>query len=122
MQHIDLRNIKINQIQIFLEAVNCGSFSGAAEALHVTQPMVSKTIQALEKELGIILFIRRKGKLNLTPAGRDCYNQWFNMLKISGGIRGICTCDPGGRFFKASYRSRQHGDQSRKFFPAAKRV
>ena len=45
MQHIDLRNIKINQIQIFLEAVNCGSFSGAAEALHVTQPMVSKTIQ-----------------------------------------------------------------------------
>ena len=81
MQHIDLRNIKINQIQIFLEAVNCGSFSGAAEALHVTQPMVSKTIQALEKELGIILFIRSKGKLNLTPAGRDCYNQWSNMLK-----------------------------------------
>ena len=81
MQHVDLRNIKINQIQIFLEAVNCGSFSGAAEALHVTQPMVSKTIQALEKELGIILFIRSKGKLNLTPAGRDCYNQWSNMLK-----------------------------------------
>ena len=81
MQHIDLRNIKINQIQIFLEAVNCGIFSGAAEALHVTQPMVSKTIQALEKELGIILFIRSKGKLNLTPAGRDCYNQWSNMLK-----------------------------------------
>ncbi|MBR3243632.1 MAG: LysR family transcriptional regulator [Parasporobacterium sp.] len=46
----------MNQIQIFLEAVNCGSISGAAEALHVTQPMVSKTIQALEKELGIILF------------------------------------------------------------------
>ncbi len=81
MQHVDLRNIKINQIQIFLEAVNCGSFSGAAESLHVTQPMVSKTIQALEKERGIILFIRSKGKLNLTPAGKDCYNQWSNMLK-----------------------------------------
>ena len=50
MQHIQLRNVKVNQIQIFLEAVHCGSFSGAAESLHVTQPMVSKTIQTLEKE------------------------------------------------------------------------
>lgn len=81
MQHINLRNIKINQIQIFLEAVDCGSFSGAAESLHVTQPMVSKTIQALENELGIILFIRSKGKLRLTPAGRECFNQWSSMLK-----------------------------------------
>lgn len=81
MQHIDLMNIKINQIQIFLTAVDCGSFSGAAEALHVTQPMVSKTIQALEKELGIILFIRSKGKLRLTPAGRECYNRWSAVLK-----------------------------------------
>ena len=31
MQHINLMNIKINQIQIFLAAVDCGSFSGAAE-------------------------------------------------------------------------------------------
>lgn len=81
MQHIDLMNIKVNQIQIFLTAVDCGSFSGAAEALHVTQPMVSKTIQTLEKELGIILFIRSKGKLRLTPAGRECYNQWAHILK-----------------------------------------
>ncbi len=81
MQHINLMNIKINQIQIFLTAVDCGSFSGAAESLHVTQPMVSKTIQSLEKELGVILFIRSKGKLKLTPAGKECYNQWSNMLK-----------------------------------------
>ena len=81
MQHIQLRNIKVNQIQIFLEAVHCGSFSGAAESLHVTQPMVSKTIQTLEKELGIILFIRSKGKLLLTPAGRECFNQWSSLLK-----------------------------------------
>ena len=81
MQHINLRNIKIDQIQIFLESVNCGSFSGAAESLHVTQPMVSKTIQALENELGIILFIRSKGKLRLTPAGKECFNQWSSVLK-----------------------------------------
>ncbi len=81
MQHINLMNLKVNQIQIFLEAVNCGSFSRAAESLHVTQPMISKTIQALEKELGVILFIRSKGKLKLTPAGKDCYNQWSNVLK-----------------------------------------
>ena len=81
MQHINLMNIKINQIQIFLAAVDCGSFSGAAEALHVTQPMVSKTIQSIEKELGIMLFVRSKGKLRLTPAGKECYVRWLNMLK-----------------------------------------
>ena len=47
----------------------------------MTQPMVSKTIQSLEKELDMILFLRDKGKLQLTPAGRELYVQWKNLLQ-----------------------------------------
>ena len=80
MQYRNLQNLKVSQIQIFLTAVECSSLSRAADLLHVTQPMVTKTIQTLEHELGIILFIRTKGRLVLTPAGKECYEQWHNIM------------------------------------------
>lgn len=81
MKQVDLFNIKLNHIKIFLLAVETGSFSKTAEELHVTQPMVSKTIQTLEKELDLILFLRDKGRLKLTPAGRELFVQWKNLLQ-----------------------------------------
>lgn len=44
MKHIDLFNIKLNQIRIFLSVVEYGGFTAAAEKLHMTQPMISKTV------------------------------------------------------------------------------
>ncbi len=81
MQHIQLTNIKLNQIQIFMTVADCGNFSGAAEILSMSQPMVSKTIQNLENELGIILFTRSHGRPVLTPAGRECYAEWQKIMK-----------------------------------------
>lgn len=81
MKQVDLFNIKLNHIRIFLLAVETGSFSKTAKELHVTQPMVTKTIQTLEQELDLILFLRNKGKLRLTPAGRELYVQWKNLLQ-----------------------------------------
>ena len=40
----------------------------AAEALSLTQPAVSHHISQLEKELGVTLFIRGKGRLQLTES------------------------------------------------------
>ena len=74
MKATDLKNIKINQIQIFITAAECGNFTSAAQSLFVTQPMITKTIQHLERELDIVLFVRNKGKLKLTPAGRELYD------------------------------------------------
>lgn len=82
MQNLDFTSIKLNQLQIFIAAVDYGNFSAAARFLNVTQPMVTKTIQSLEQELGIILFIREKNKVKLTPAGKECYEQWSRMIKI----------------------------------------
>lgn len=42
----------------------------AAEALSLTQPAVSHHISQLEKELGVTLFIRGKGRLQLTESGK----------------------------------------------------
>ena len=80
MKSINLKNIKLSQMQIFITAAECGNFTSAAESLFVTQPMITKTIQHLERELNIILFVRNRGKLKLTPAGRELYNKFKNLL------------------------------------------
>lgn len=81
MRHVDLLNIRINQIQIFLTTVECGTLTAAADLLHLTQPMITKTVQLLENELGIVLFYRSHGRMQLTPAGRECYTRWNSILK-----------------------------------------
>lgn len=58
------------QINTFLAIVRCGSFSGAAEELYMTQPAVTHRIKTLENELGIPLFFRETPRTLLTPAGQ----------------------------------------------------
>ena len=82
MRYIECRNLRMNQIQIFLCAAECGNFTAAAEQMHVTQPMVSKTIRTLEQELGILLFRKSHGKPCLTPAGRELRIYWNNMMEL----------------------------------------
>lgn len=53
----------------FLAVAKRASFTRAAEDLHLTQPAVSRQVQKLERELGVILLERRSGGLTLTPAG-----------------------------------------------------
>lgn len=49
--------------------VRCGSISKAADKLFLSQPSVSLQIQALERELAVVLFERRGPHLKLTPEG-----------------------------------------------------
>ena len=58
-------------IQIFLTVVKHNSISAAAKVLNYTQPTVSEYINQLEKQLGVRLFVRKRGvrQLVLTPAG-----------------------------------------------------
>jgi len=58
------------KLQIFLQSAERLSFSEAAKYLHVTQPTISRNIQALEKDLAVKLFERSGEGLRLTEAGR----------------------------------------------------
>ncbi|MCI8423553.1 MAG: LysR family transcriptional regulator [Lawsonibacter sp.] len=60
-------------IEVFLAVVRAGSLSGAAQALYVTQPAVSRQIRALEEELGCPLLVRGRGvrQVELTDQGQD---------------------------------------------------
>ena len=47
-----------------------GTLSRAAEELHISQPTLSRTMQSLEEEFGVSLFIREKNKIELNETGR----------------------------------------------------
>ena len=49
------------QIEAFINVMQYGSFSKAADATFLTQPTISTHIKSLEDELGVTL-IRRKGR------------------------------------------------------------
>jgi DNA-binding transcriptional LysR family regulator len=58
------------QLRAFLTIVRSGSLGLAAEALHVTQPALSRTIRRLESQLGVQLFERRTTGMELTSFGQ----------------------------------------------------
>ena len=62
--------LTLQQLEYFVAAVDHGSFSAAAQALHIAQPSLSDQIRRLERHLGVVLFVRTNRRLALTEAGR----------------------------------------------------
>lgn len=62
--------MRIESLQYFLEIARTGSFTLAAQRLFVSQQGLSKSVKALERELGCSLFERGGKRVRLTEAGR----------------------------------------------------
>ncbi|MEM7258028.1 MAG: LysR family transcriptional regulator [Pseudomonadota bacterium] len=60
---------RYRQLRAFCQTAKAGSISKGAARLQLSQPSVSLHIQALERELDILLFERRGPRIRLTPAG-----------------------------------------------------
>ena len=62
-------NDQLAALRLFVRVARTGSFSRAARELAMAQPTASRTIAALEKEVGAALFTRSTRALTLTEAG-----------------------------------------------------
>ena len=62
--------MRSESLEYFLEIAECGSFTQASKKLFVSQQGLSKSIKALEKDLGCRLFQRDGSQLKLSAAGR----------------------------------------------------
>ncbi|TDF38200.1 LysR family transcriptional regulator [Alteromonadaceae bacterium M269] len=67
--------VKSDDIFLFVNVVDEGSFSKVAEKLELTNSVVSKRIGRLEKELNVQLLYRTTRKLSLTDAGQALYGK-----------------------------------------------
>ena len=64
-------NFDWNRARAFLVTAEEGSLSAAARALGMAQPTLGRQVDALEAELGVVLFERVGRGLTLTPGGVD---------------------------------------------------
>ncbi|QBD75787.1 LysR family transcriptional regulator [Ktedonosporobacter rubrisoli] len=63
--------MELSELEAFVEINNSGGFARAAQALHLSQPAISRRIELLEKGLGMPLFERLSGSgIRLTQAGQ----------------------------------------------------
>lgn len=62
--------MELRILRSFLAVAREQSISGAARALHITQPSLSRQIMELEEEMGVKLFERGNRKITLTKQGR----------------------------------------------------
>lgn len=68
-------------LRYFLATVEWGSLTDGANALHVSQPTISRQLRALEAELGTPLFERGHGALRLTHAGRRFHPMALDLIR-----------------------------------------
>jgi len=73
----------VRQLRHFATVAETLHFGRAAEKLGMTQPPLSQSIQALERELGVPLFLRTKRSVALTPFGAA----W--LVHVRGALEGV---------------------------------
>jgi DNA-binding transcriptional LysR family regulator len=73
--------ISIRVIEIFVRVVESGSFVAAARSLLIDPAAVSRAINGLEENLGILLFTRSTRALKLTTEGARFYRDGAQMLR-----------------------------------------
>lgn len=77
----------LRQWQYFVAVAEHLAFGPAANALHVTQPSLSKQIAALEADLGLTLFERTSRSVRLTQSGQALLPQARALLDEARALR-----------------------------------
>jgi DNA-binding transcriptional LysR family regulator len=77
-----LTRVTLRQLRVFAEVARLLSYSGAARALHLTQPAVSLQMKQLEDSAGLPLVERAGRKLYLTEAGRALATATATLLEL----------------------------------------
>lgn len=79
----------VNQLSLFIDVVQQGSFTKAAALHDMDNSSLSKQIKKLETELGVQLLNRSTRSFSLTPAGEDILDQAHKLLNTLGDVKSI---------------------------------
>lgn len=72
----------IRVLNYFITIVQTKSITNAAEALHITQPTLSRQIKDLEEELDTVLFHRGSREIQLTSDDQYLYNRAVDIVSL----------------------------------------
>jgi DNA-binding transcriptional LysR family regulator len=71
----------LNEVAVFIQVVQSGSFTQAARQLGMPNSTVSAKVSGLEKRLGLTLIQRTTRKLHVTPAGEAYFKRCLEGLE-----------------------------------------
>ena len=92
--------MELRQLEYFIAIAEAGAFSRAAMRLAVPQPVLSRHIRALERELGTELYHRTGRGIVLTEAGRILEQHARGVLETTAGAKraiGAIGSAPAGK-------------------------
>lgn len=92
----DVVKMRLNQLRYFVGIVNAGSFTAASKQLLVAQSALSRQINELEKQLGVLLLNRGRHGVTLTEEGQHFYERMSIILDqlyaaqedVQNGVKG----------------------------------
>ena len=73
-------HLELRQLRYFVAVAEASSFRRAADRLALTQPPLTRQIQALEKDLGVQLFVRDRRGVELTAEGSEVLREARDIL------------------------------------------
>lgn len=79
--------MNLRHIEVFHAVYMTGSVSGAARALNVSQPSISKVLRHAESRLGFALFERAKGRLTATAEAQALFREVDEIYERVGSLR-----------------------------------
>ena len=83
-------------MRYFLAVARKESICGAAEALHLSQPTLSRQLMDLEAELGKKLFLRGNRRITLTEDGVLLRKRAEEILDLVEKTTGELAAEPAG--------------------------
>lgn len=93
--------MKLKMLEYFVALAKTNSINAAAESLYIAQPSLTKSLQLLEKELGVQLFYRSHAGIRLTPAGEQIlpeaqqvlsiYEGWLALGRVHAAQMDVCS-------------------------------
>lgn len=92
-------DMQLRPLRLLLHVVDSGfNVSKAARAAHTSQPNVSRHLQALERELGVKIFLRAERRITgLTGTGQQVLESARRILYEVDGLRDLATVSPKDR-------------------------
>ena len=81
--------MELRHLKYFLTVAEEQSFTKAAEKLFIAQPPLSRQIQNLENELGVLLFERGSRPLQLTEAGQFLYQHAVKLIANAEEVKSM---------------------------------
>lgn len=75
-----------SQLKAFHHVALLGGFSRAAEALFLTQPAISEQVRKLEQDHDVLLFLRARKQVTLTPEGAELFRLTKQLFEIDTQI------------------------------------